>query len=314
MQPVLFTLPGLDFEVQAYGFFLGLALVLGWGVSLRLAAADRLPAERLGLVYVLTVIAALAAARLLWLLGHPGTVEGWQSILTLRAGTLSPIGGVVAGLMITGVLVNRRGLSVAAWYDALTPAFGLGVVLERLGAFLAGTDFGRLAPDTWFALRFGLDSPAFVEHQRTLGELMRRDALESLPVYPTQLLAAGLGCIGLALCWKMRRHRAFRGQVFLMYGVYYLVARFFVEEPLRADALPGQIGPLNTAQVGAVVAVMSLGFVYYLLRARGAKRSAASTSLAEPQEGGADRATPKHGGSRRTKARKHTKRRGKGRR
>ena len=63
MKPVLFTVPGVDWEVQAYGFFLGLALILGWVVSLRLAKRDGLPVEKLGGVYVISAVVSLFGAR-----------------------------------------------------------------------------------------------------------------------------------------------------------------------------------------------------------------------------------------------------------
>jgi len=44
MHPVLFTIPGLESDVQAYGLLMGLALLVGWWLTLRFARADRLPA------------------------------------------------------------------------------------------------------------------------------------------------------------------------------------------------------------------------------------------------------------------------------
>ena len=47
MSPILFTIPGLAWEVSAYGFFVALALVSGWVLAIRLATREGLPADRI---------------------------------------------------------------------------------------------------------------------------------------------------------------------------------------------------------------------------------------------------------------------------
>ena len=68
MHPDLFIVPGTTFGVSSYGFFMGLALVAAWILSLDLARRDRLPTERLGLVFVASAIVGLVSARAIWLL------------------------------------------------------------------------------------------------------------------------------------------------------------------------------------------------------------------------------------------------------
>ncbi len=273
MKPVRFTLPGLGWEIQAYGFFVALALVVAWAQTLRLSRADGFDPKALGPVFVASAAAGLLAARAVWVVQHPAAFEGFTSLVTLRPGTLAPFGGVLMALIVGGAWVSRLKVGPWAWYDILAPAMALGLVFERLGAFFAGTAFGRYAPDAALAIRYPVESPAFALHQRTLSNLMRVGTLESLPVHPVQLYAAALGVLGLGLCVWLRKRRAFEGQVFLGFGIYYLAVRAFVEEPLRADAPAGVLGPLNGSQVGAAVMICVLGVVYTVLqrRARTAK-------------------------------------------
>src|SRR5690606_33157972 len=142
MHPVLFSLG--ETPIHAYGFLIAVALILGWILSLRLARNDKLPADLLGTGYVLSVGGGLLAARMMWLFQHPEHEGGGLgALLQLQAGGLSGFGGVLAGLIIAGVFCQNKKIPTWAWLDCAAPAFLLGVVIERTGAFLAGADFGH---------------------------------------------------------------------------------------------------------------------------------------------------------------------------
>lgn len=271
MKPVLFTLPGSGWEIEAYGFFVALALVVAWAQTLRLSRSDGFDAKALGPVFVASAAAGLVGARAAWVLQHPGAYEGLGSLVTLRAGTLAPFAGVVVAMVVGGAWVSRLKIRPWAWYDILAPAMALGVVFERLGAFFAGTSFGRYAPDAALAIRFPAGSPAFALHRHTLANLMRSGTTESLPVHPVQLYGAALGLLGLALCVWLRRRRAFEGQVFVGFALFFVAARSFVEEPLRADASAPVLGPLSGSQVAAAVMLLVLAVVHRVLARRGAR-------------------------------------------
>src|SRR5690606_36336193 len=80
--------------------------------------------------------------------------------------------------------------------------------------------------------------------------------------------AVALGLVGLVGVMWLRRRRVFSGQVFLAYAMYFLAVRAFVEEPLRADAPAGVVGPLNSGQIGAAVVLAVLAGVYWARRAK----------------------------------------------
>lgn len=284
MSPVLFTLPGADWEVSSYGFFLGLALIAGWIVSLSLAGRDRLPAERLGTSYVVAVAFGLLAGRLAWLFVHPEDWTGWASIIALQPGQggFVPFVGVTAALVVAAMHVQRMRVPVLGWLDVLAPALALGLALERIGALLAGFGHGRVAQDFPFALRFPMDSPAFAEQRRTLGSLLPAGATESLPVYPTQIIAMLVGLVALAVALRLRRSRTFGGQIFIAVATIILVGRSFVELPLSADRPPPQIGPATPGQAGVLVLVLAMLALYRVW----SQRAAAGAPGMRPWEGG----------------------------
>ncbi|MEM6291706.1 MAG: prolipoprotein diacylglyceryl transferase family protein [Myxococcota bacterium] len=282
MKPVLFTLPGLGWEIQAYGFFVAVALVVAWASTLRLARADGFDPQRLGPVFVAAAAAGLIGARAAWVLQHPAAFDGVRSLMTLRAGTLAPFAGTLVALVVSGAWVSRMKVPVWAWYDLLAPAMALGVAFERFGALLAGTGFGRYAPDAALSIRFPAGSQAFDAHRHALANLMRSGATESLPVHPVQLYAAVLGLAGLGLCVALRGRRRFSGQVFLAFSMYYVAVRSFVEEFLRADAPAAVAGPLNGGQISAAAMLLVL-WVVYAVRSR--RAAAGDDGVAVPKPG-----------------------------
>lgn len=279
MSRVLFTVPGTAFEVAAYGFFLGIALVVGWLTSLALARKDGLPADRLGLNYVLALATGLVVARLWFLLAHADAWTGASDLLSLQQGGLSPAAGTAVAIAIAIWHAQRSGVPALAWLDCAAPAFAAATAIERLGELFAGTGFGRYAPHSALAIRFPVDSPAFELHQRTLGALLPPGATASLPVYPTQILGMVLALVGLGLALWLRRRRPFTGQVFYVIAMWMLAARMLGEEWWRADRDPPTLGPLSYPQVLTIVV---LGVLAVLLRTRAQRVAHARVGVEPP--------------------------------
>ncbi len=282
VSPILFTVPGTDWEVSAYGFFLGLALVAGWLVSVSFAARDRLPADRLGTSYVVAVAFGLVGARAWWLVQHPDAWAGPASLLALQQGGLSAAAGVTIAALFALLHTSRMRVPTLAWLDAVAPALALGVAMERIGALLAGSGYGRYAPGFPLALRFPEGSPAFLEHRRELAQLLGAGATESLPVYPTQIIGFALAVLALAIGLRIRARRRYGGQVFLVVASLLLAARSLVEDPLRADQGDALLGPFTGAQLAALAVIAVLAGI---ARARSA-RVAIDPKGMRPWEGG----------------------------
>jgi phosphatidylglycerol:prolipoprotein diacylglycerol transferase len=271
VSPILFTVPGTAWEVSAYGFFMGLALVAGWLLALSLAAKDKLPTDRLGTSYVVAVAFGLVTARAWWLLGHPEAWQGFESLLALQQGGLSAGAGIAAAGVFTALHMSRMGIPTLAWLDAAAPALALGVALEHLGALLAGSGFGAYAPDAAWAIRFPEGSPAFALHRRELAQLLGSAATSSLPVHPTQIIGAVSALVALALALWLRRRRRWSGQVFLATAALLLAAHSLVETPLRADRDTPVLGPFAPGQLAALAL---LAIFAGIARARAAQAKA----------------------------------------
>ena len=253
MHPVLFSLG--ETPIHAYGFLIAVALILGWILSLRLARNDKLPADQLGTGYVLSVGGGLLAARMMWLFQHPEHEGGAAAIVQLQAGQLTGFGGVLVGLIIAGLFCQNKKIPAWAWLDCAAPAFLLGIVIERVGAFLAGADFGHYVDHSFFlSVQFPADSLVYEVQRRDLAG-MRLPADQSLPVHPSQLYAAATAAVAAGLSFVVRARRQYSGQVALFALASFAVVRYLIEDPFRYDMTPEVAGPLTLGQVTALVVV-----------------------------------------------------------
>jgi phosphatidylglycerol:prolipoprotein diacylglycerol transferase len=255
MHPVLFSLG--ETPIHAYGFLIAVALIFGWVTSLKFARDDKLPADQLGTNYVISVAAGLLGGRAMWLMGNrDGTLsELLPGLVQLEAGGLSGFGGVLVGLIVTGLLCQRIKVPTWAWLDCVAPAFLLGVVLERVAAFLSGTDFGHYVdPNFFLSVQFPAGSPVYEIQRRDLTGL-RMGTEQSLPVHPSQLYAASAAAVGAVLCFVLRARRRYSGQVALFAIGFYGVVRYVIEDPFRYDATPEVVGPLSLGQITGIVLI-----------------------------------------------------------
>jgi phosphatidylglycerol:prolipoprotein diacylglycerol transferase len=284
MLPVLFTLPSPwgPQPIYAYGVLLGLSLIVGYQIVVRVAAReDDLSEDVAGSAYLAAALCGIAGARLLYVLENRATfadtpASGWFDV---TSGGVTAYGGFLGGLLgAAGYLAYKRA-SLAAFADAAAPALALGTVLTRVGCYLYGCDFGTPLSDHAPAFlrtlgtfpHWQLDelqifgSPAFLYHVDRYG--LSAEAPASLPVHPTQLYEALVGLFLLALSVVVLRRRRFRGQVILAVALGYAVLRFGFEY-LRDDPERGQAFGFSIAQLISLALAGLCAVLYSILRTR----------------------------------------------
>lgn len=271
-----------NLPIYSYGVMLGLSLVVGWYLTLTLAERDGLPKETMANCYVVTAIAALLGARLLYVVTNPDEFKTWTDFFALRRGGLVAYGGFLGGYVGSWLFLQRNRIRLMPWADVAVPSLASGLLVTRVGCYLFGCDFGKRLPETapaflkklgtfphWAqgTLDGGDGSPAYVKHLEALrgtplgAELLKRNA--SLPVHPTQLYESLVGLALLALLLWQRKHQKFRGQIFFLFAFAYGYLRFLLEI-LRDDAERGELGPLMSEHwlVSGSLLVMSVAFVF----------------------------------------------------
>jgi phosphatidylglycerol:prolipoprotein diacylglycerol transferase len=288
MLPVLFTLPmpwGPQ-PIYSYGVLLGLSLIAGYQLAVRVGARkDGLHEDTLGAAYLAAALCGIAGARLLYVLeNRERFAESGASWFDVTSGGVTAYGGFLGGLLgAAGYLAYRRA-SLAAFADAAAPALALGTVLTRVGCYLYGCDFGtplgEQAPGflkalgtfpRWKYEELGIyGSPAFLHHVDVYG--LDDEAAASLPVHPTQLYEALAALLLLGVTLAVLRRRRFRGQAILVLAMGYGAARFAFEY-LRDDPERGTAFGFSSAQLISLALVPACALVYRVLSMR-ARREA----------------------------------------
>ena len=197
MHPVLFELFGRP--VYAYGFLLGLGIILGWFLAFRLAGQRELPVGKLKGITVVAVMGALLCARAVYLATNPELWTGASSLLRLEGGGLVAYGGYLGGVAVGYLGCRARGVDFLRFADCVAPSLAFGLMSARLGCFMNGCDFGAVT-EGWWGVSFPAGSLAHSHH--VAGGLVASGAAVSLPVHATQLYAAAFGLVLGVVLWR----------------------------------------------------------------------------------------------------------------
>ncbi|MEY3012873.1 MAG: hypothetical protein RIT45_1608 [Pseudomonadota bacterium] len=156
-------------------------------------------------------------------------------------------GGLLLAVPLGIWFLHRRGLRAWAVADLAGWAIPFGLILGRLGCYLAGCCFGGLT-DGPFGTEFPRFSPAWQTHVEA--HLLDRSAAHSLAVHPTQLYEAAASAVIAGLgWWRYRRGRHFEGELFFQFLILYGVFRIGVEF-IRADERGAWLGGMvSTSQL-----------------------------------------------------------------
>ncbi|HMJ11584.1 MAG TPA: prolipoprotein diacylglyceryl transferase family protein [Polyangiaceae bacterium] len=258
--------------VYSYGALLCLSLVVGWVLTLGLGESDGLERPVLANAFVVSVFAALAGARLLYIVTNWREFSTLADVLALRRGGFVAYGGFLGGFAGSWLYLRRVGLPLLRWADMVAPSLALGVLLTRLGCYLFGCDFGKPLPawaptwlravglfPRWADTPLGAGSPAWLRHVDERG--LSPASLSSLPVHATQLYEALVGAALFALLLRVRKVQSFAGQLFLTFTFAYGFARFCVET-LRDDPERGLFGPALPAHWYVPLALIVFALAY----------------------------------------------------
>jgi phosphatidylglycerol:prolipoprotein diacylglycerol transferase len=256
MHPVLFIIPipFTDTKILIYSVFFSItvALILGIYLGTRTAQKQGLPVETCLNMTFFGLIGVILGARLYaffenphFYLTHP------LRLLKLWEGSLGTYGGAIGGVIGCVAYLLAKRVAFLPYLDAYAPYGFLGISIIRVGDFLNGTAFGKRTALPW-GLSFPKDSFAYNHHLNH--GWIGADALQSLPVHPTQLYCA-LVCFLIFswLLYRLSKPRRFSGEVFLSGGLVYVAARFVIDiyrDDLQRD-LP--LGLSSTQWVGMAV-------------------------------------------------------------
>jgi phosphatidylglycerol:prolipoprotein diacylglycerol transferase len=282
MNPIAFTIGPL--AIYWYGILIVISALVGAWVATIEARRRGLDPEEVWNGLIVALILGIIGARLYHVFSSPeGGSVGWDyyrqnplAIFNTREGGLGIYGAVIGGVL--GVLLYCwiRKLNPLEWLDVGTLGLVLAQVIGRWGNFINQELYGPPTDLPW-GITISPENRIIPYNDLSRYPLTMR-------FHPVFLYESLWSLLGFALLmWLGRRFkdRLRKGDIFLLYLIWYPLGRFFFEF-LRPDAW--ELGPLAAAQVFALIAiaVAILGLVY--LHARplpAAKKSSPEESATE---------------------------------
>jgi phosphatidylglycerol---prolipoprotein diacylglyceryl transferase len=186
--------------IPTYGALTALALVAALAAAMHFARRLSLDTNKVWMISITAILTTLVGARLLVVIAHfeafrqhPFWILG---LATLKDGWIAPVSlavGATAGVLYA----LAEGVPVLRVADAIAPAAALGFAINRVGAFVAGVDFGTASSLPWAVI--------YTSH---IAALWYRTPV-GVPLHPVQLyeVAAALVVSALLIWWIPRRRR-----------------------------------------------------------------------------------------------------------
>jgi phosphatidylglycerol---prolipoprotein diacylglyceryl transferase len=261
MFPVLFKIPLFSgIPIYSYGVLVATAFLMGIFWASREAKMEGVDPDFVLDLAFYVVISAIIGSRIVFIL-----VE-WEryaanplDVLKIWEGGLVFYGGFIGALIASFVYIKTKGHKFLRIGDLMIPGLALGHMFGRFGCFFAGCCYGRPVPgDPFWAITFPFNATGL--------------APAGVPLFPSQLLEAGLNFIIFLVLIFIRRNKKFTGQVLLSYMIIYGIVRSILEI-FRGDAVRGYVIPeiLTTSQFISSIFVF-LAIVSYFWLSRKSKK------------------------------------------
>jgi len=259
MYPELFRIG--SFPINTYGVFLALAFLCAILITVRLAARDGLPREKIYDLCLWMLLSSLVGSKLLMLFTEPEYRDHPSQLLSLdflRSGGVF-YGGLIGAVLAGYLLMRRYKLPWWKTADACAPGIAIGNFFGRQGCFAAGCCWGKPTSLPW-GVKF-----SELGHEIT-------GVPVGVPLHPTQLYESfAMLLVFFFLLWLHKRKR-FSGQVILVYALLYSVIRFaieFVRDDPRGDILGlTTLTGLSTSQMISLVIGVSALILLFVKRRR----------------------------------------------
>ena len=291
LNPVLLSITD-NFGIHWYGAIIavGFLLAVYWGCR---------QCERFGItqdnifdVLIASVPSAIVGARLYYVIFEFDSFwvpDDFGATLTkivrIWDGGLAIYGGLIAAILVAYIVCRVKKISFLAVTDVASVGFLIGQSVGRWGNFVNVEAFGDVTDVAW--RMSGPDVANFLKRTGQIDADVFAQIMEGdLGVHPTFLYESLWNLVGIfLLVFVVKKLRAFDGQMFFSYMLWYGIGRFWIEA-LRTDSLyiPGT--QLRVSQAIALVsAIGGLSLILYFMLVKKPDRNALFVNRVKEENG-----------------------------
>jgi len=255
--------------VTPFGLIFITATIVAWAYARRNAASIRIDVSHIDLLMPVTLIVGVAGGTIVAIftpMDHMVAGEMMNHGIRVRL-----FGMLATGAVAIFIYSRLLHLSFRRLLDVFALPTLAGLMIHRIGCFLAGCCWGDIASDhTAGSFTSQVQTVAFLNgltsgvqyppgslpfEQHVAMGLIDPGALASLPVVPVQLYEAALLFVIVLALWRFPWRQYPRGTIVVIVTCIYALQRFFIEY-MRAD---GHIimGNLTITQLQCLVLLFS---------------------------------------------------------
>lgn len=241
IDPVAFSLGPL--EVRWYGVIIALGIILAFIVAQREMVKRGFHPEYLTDLLIWAVPLAIVGARIYYVIFKWDFYsQNPEKIIQIWNGGIAIHGALIASFLTAYFFTKKRGTSFWKLTDVVAPSLLIGQAVGRWGNFMNQEAHG------------GEVTRTFLENLMLPNWIIEQMYIDGKYYHPTFLYESVWNIIGVIILISLRKVNLRRGEIFLLYIIWYSVGRFFIEG-MRTDSLY-LIGELRTAQVVSLLGII----------------------------------------------------------
>ncbi|MDZ7816067.1 MAG: prolipoprotein diacylglyceryl transferase [Planctomycetota bacterium] len=268
MLPILFRIDlpwGGQLPVYSYGLMILVGFLSAYLLISKLARGTSVKMGHVFDAGFLAVVVGFIGAKISYFMHNADYFQFIMSDpignIAYLSGGLDFFGGLILGVPTVYFFLRFKGYRAWSVGDLIVPGLALAHAFGRIGCFLNGCCYGFACKSC--GLQFSDESAVYYDQLES--GLIPPSAVESLPVFPSQLLEASLLFILCGILAYLFSRRKFAGQVVGTYLVAYGVIRFCVQLT-RADEAVEIFGPFKIWHLVAFGVFVSGAVLYTWLR------------------------------------------------
>jgi len=237
MHPILIRLGPLT--IHAYGFLIAVGFLVGLWLALVQAKKEGISSDRIVDLGFYILLAAIVGSRLLFILVNLDYyIQKPADIFKIWEGGLVFYGGVLLAVPTALWYVRKNAMDIWNTADIFAPSIAISHVFGRIGCFMAGCCYGKIAQSLPWGMIF--TDPDCLAPTNVL-------------LHPTQIYESAGELVNFLILLTLRPYKSFNGQIAMIYLLLYSLLRFSVEF-FRGDVGRGfLIGDLSVSQGISIV-------------------------------------------------------------
>ena len=241
------------FQIYWYGILIAMGFMLAIIYAFRRASYFGIKQDPMIDVILVGSVCAIICARAYYVLTSLDSYHSFKEAISIHDGGLAIYGAIIGAVVFGGIMCRVKKISVPAMFDLAGIGLLLGQAIGRWGNFMNQEAFGNNTSMPWGMISNGTID--YLSRPSVQSELSAQGVTVNplMPVHPC-FLYESLWCFaGFILLHFLSKHRAFKGETFLQYIVWYGLGRFFIES-VRTDSL--MIGSFKISQIVAALCVV----------------------------------------------------------